>query len=291
MTEMKADKLKMLLLLVMLTMLLAGHRLPAQTRQAKPTQTAASEKANLVVNGDLEKGKQGMPIGWSGVDGLTVTWQAAGNPGKCLVFDTGVFQEDKKSWQTDAKNFPGRGQGRRAGQYDTVGAHEGVWSFATPIDLSPGDQHFIIGVDVKTPSKSGELAYPMVLIRGFQRVTARNAGQNSSWFHTHHPGGPAYSEMFGPDSLRRDSKEGDYLMVYRHTLACRTIKAGQWQRFEIGFSLPIDKPRFYPERILLKQYAFWPSGVYHFDNLTLRRSTAEEVKEVNRRRQSIKALE
>lgn len=286
---MKANKLTTTMLLLT-ALLLTSQILPAQQSRKKSTSASSRKTAELVINGDLEKGSGRQPVGWSGVDGLTVTWQADGNPGKCLVFDTSVFQEDKKNWQTDEKNFPGRGQGRRTGQYDTVGAHEGVWAFATPIDLKPGDQHFIIGVDVKSPAKSGELTYPMVLLRGFQRVTAKNAGQNSSWFHTHHPNGPAYSEMFGPDSLRRDSREGDYLMVYRHTLACRTLKANQWQRFEMGFSLPIDKPRFYPERILLKPYAFWPSGIYHFDNLTLRRATAEEVKEVNRRRQSIKAL-
>ena len=264
-----------------------------QTLGAEPAAKTGKSKNrnNLIANSDLEQGDGKVPAGWSGVDGLTVTWGQDGNPGRCLTFDTGVFQEDKKAWKTDEKNFAGRGRGKKTGQYDTVGAHEGVWAFAAPVDLKPGDVHFIVAADVKSPSKASELCYPMVIIRGFQRVGAEKAGQDSSWFHTHHPGGPGYSEMFGPDALRRNSKEGDYLMVYRHSLACRTIKPNEWQHFEMGFSLPVSKPQFYPERILIKPYAFWPSGVYSFDNITLRRSTAEEVKAVNQRRQSIKAIE
>ena len=280
----------------LLSLAAAALLLPILTLHSQNVEPAAKtakpkKQKNMIANSDLEQGSGRAPAGWSGVDGLTVTWGEDGNPGRCLVFDTSVFQEDKKAWKSDEKNFPGRGRGKKTGQYDTVGAHEGVWAFATPVDLKSGDVHFIISADVKSQFKSAELSYPMVLIRGFQRVTAEKAGQNSSWFHTHHPGGPAYSEMFGPDALRRDSKEGDYLMVYRHTLACRAIKPNEWQHFEMGFSLPISKPQFYPERLLIKPYAFWPSGIYCFDNITLRRSTAEEVKEVNRRRQSIKAIE
>ncbi|NLE54359.1 MAG: hypothetical protein GX617_05435, partial [Lentisphaerae bacterium] len=63
-----------------------------------------------------------------------------------------------------------------------------------------------------------------------------------------------------------------------------------WRHFELGFKLP-SMARFRPERIWIKPYAFWPLGVYKFDNLSLRRSTKAEVDEVNRRRPSIKELD
>lgn len=242
---------------------------------------------NLVPDSGFEKGKGRNPDHWSCIDGITAMWGTEGNPGRCLTFDTGVLQKDKKLFKTDEKAYKGPGKG---GQYDTVGAHEGVWAYSEPIDLKKGDKYFIITCDVKSPFKATELCYPMILIRGFNRISAEDAGKDSSWFHTYHKDGPAYSEMFGPDKLYRKSKEGDYLMVYRHTLACRTIKLNEWQHFEMGFKLP-SVPKFYPERLLLKPYAFWPSGVYHFDNITLRRATAEEVKRVNDARQSIRAIE
>ena len=257
-----------------------GERKPAKERSFKP-------QINLVPDSGVENGSGRYPASWSCIDGIASLWGKDGNPGRCLTFDTTVLQKDKKLFKTDEKAYKGPSKG---GQYDAVGAHEGVWAYSEPIDLHKGDLYFIIACDVKSPVKASELCYPMVLIRGFNKVTAEKAGKDSSWFHTYHKGGPAYSEMFGPDNLFRPSKEGDYLMVYRHTLACRTIKLNEWQHFEMGFKLP-SMPKFYPERLLLKPYAFWPAAIYHFDNITLRRATAEEVKAVNNARQSIRAIE
>lgn len=264
-----------------------GDRAPRRSeQQQKKTKTAK----NLIVNGDLEDGSGKSPKGWSAVDGMMSSWGNEGNPGRCLVFDTSVLQVDKKKYLEAEEDFKGRGNTSKKNQYETVGAHEGVWAFSTPIDLKPDDEYFVLGADVWAPAKSTEIFAPMVFIRGFQRVKAEDAGQASSYFHVPHEGGPAYGEMFGPDKNFRASREGDYLMVYRHTLTCRSVKPNSWRRYELGFKLP-SMARFRPERIWIKPYAFWPLGVYKFDNITLRRSTKAEVDEVNRRRPSIKELE
>ncbi|MGI5922724.1 MAG: hypothetical protein ACOX9E_02155 [Lentisphaeria bacterium] len=264
-----------------------GDRAPRRSeQQQKKTKTAK----NLIVNGDLEDGSGKSPKGWSAVDGMMSSWGNDGNPGRCLVFDTSVLQVDKKKYLEAEEEFKGRGATSKKNQYETVGAHEGVWAFSTPIDLKPDDEYFVLGADVWAPAKSTEIFAPMVFIRGFQRVKAEDAGQASSYFHVPHEGGPAYGEMFGPDKNFRASREGDYLMVYRHTLTCRSVKPNSWRRYELGFKLP-SMARFRPERIWIKPYAFWPLGVYKFDNITLRRSTKAEVDEVNRRRPSIKELE
>ena len=245
---------------------------------------------NIIVNGTLEKGKGREPHGWAGIDGLTAIWDSTdGNPGRCLLFDTSVQQQDKKTWRTDESAYKGPSKGS---QYKTVGAHEGVWAYALPIDLTPEDSYFVIECDVMAPVKSAELFYPMVLIRGFNLVTEEMAGKDSSWFHTYHKDGPAYSEMFGPDRLYRPSKAGDYLMVYRHTLACRISVANKWEHFAMGFKLPAkEMARFRPQRLLIKPYAYWPLGKYRFDNIILRRSTKEEMNEINKRRKSIKEFQ
>ena len=260
-----------------------------QKKGEAPHVHKAQQNENLIANGNLEKGKGREPNGWACIDGLTAIWDTDGNPGRCLLFDTAVFQKDKKTWKVDESAYKGPSKG---GQYDTVGAHEGVWAYALPIDLTPEDSYFVIECDVMGSAKSSELFYPMVLIRGFNLVTEEKAGKDSSWFHTYHKDGPAYSEMFGPDELYRPSKAGDYLMVYRHTLACRLSVTNKWEHFAMGFKLPAkDMKRFRPQRLLIKPYAFWPNGKYRFDNIILRRSTKEEMNEINAKRKSIKEFQ
>ena len=118
----------------------------------------------LIANSGFEKLKGGIPLGWSGVDGLTVTISKDGNPGRCLFFDTSVLQKDKKTFQEDPEQYKGPSKG---GQYSTVGAHEGVWVFSQAVDLRPDDDCFVITADVKADVVSA----PMVLIRGFTLVT------------------------------------------------------------------------------------------------------------------------
>jgi len=254
-------------------------------------QETATTAENLIVNGTIEAGEGREAKGWSGIDGITTQWSKdGGNPGGCILMDTSVLQKDKKDFKTDEENFKGRGKG---GQYDVVGAHEGAWVYSEPIDVTPEDRYFIIEADVMAPAKSGQLFAPMVFIRGFVLVTAEKAANgDSAWYHTYHKGGPAYSETFGPQELYRPCKEGDYLMVYKHTLTCRVSAPNTWEHFAMGFKLPEKQmQRFRPTRLLIKPYAFWPAGIYKFDNIVLRRATQEEVAKVNARRKSIREFE
>ncbi len=232
---------------------------------------------NLVKNGDFEDGAGNQPADWSRIDNLTVTWEKSGNPGRCLVFHPAVTQAAKKA---NAKGEPLEGdvevkQGED-GQYSSVGAHEGVWAFALPIEIKADDEYFIIEVDVKGP-RSSTLFHPQVLLRGFQRVSAREAGKHSSFFHVPHEGGVAFFEQFG--SEQRPSVEGDYLMVWRKGLFCRLPTSDTWHHFRMGVKLPKTK-RYRPEVILLKPYAMWPLGDYHFDNLVFRRCDKAEYERV-----------
>lgn len=257
-----------------------------KVEKSRHSDTSKNRGPNLVKNGDLEKGSGRFPDAWGGFDAITAIWDKDGHPGKCVMFNTAVLQKDKKIFKEHEDAYKGTS---KSGQYDTVGAHEGAWAYAPPVDVSKDDSYFVLSCDALAITKSTEICAPMLLIRGFQRVSAAKAGKNSSWFHNYYKDDIAYSEMFGPDKLFRPSREGDYLMVYRHTLVCRIVRPNEWQHFEIGFKLP-SVPKIRPERILLKAYAFWPSGIYKFDNIVLRRSTAEEVKRVNNARQSINAI-
>jgi hypothetical protein len=237
--------------------------------------------ANLVLNGEVEKGSDGQPASWSRMDGLTAFWDAKGNPGRCVRFDTNVQQADKKQKQADPEAFKGKTKG---GQYNTVGAHEGVWAFPAPIAVLPTDQFFLIEVDCMGPEKSSALMYPQVFIRGFRLFDPQKDEGTFSWFQTPHEGGPDFSEQFG--KAQRRAQPGDYLMVWRHALVCRNSAANIWEHYRMGLKLP-DDPRFRPEVILLKPYAMWPLGEYRFDNLTLRLATREEYEKAKAEGHSI----
>ena len=245
---------------------------------------------NLIKNGALENGEGKTPKHWSPFDGHTARWETSGgNPGRCLLLDTTVLTVDKKLIDADIEAFEKRGRSNAKGQYDTVGAHQGAWAYAAPIDVKPNDTWFILSADVWADQPSSELFAPLVLIRGFHKITTETAGQDTTWFHEHYKDGIGYSDVFGSKDLQRASREGDYLQVYRKTLFCRNPQIKQWRHFEVGFKLPSIK-KFRPERILIKPYAFWPSGHYRFDNLSLRRATKAEVEAVNANMPSIKEV-
>ncbi len=273
-----------------------------------PTIAARGERSQgeLVTNGKLETGKDSQPEGWSVLDGLTAKWSKQGHPGRCLELDTSVLQVDKERFLkeigeaelgknqslTRAPAKAGAADGferSKGGQYETVGAHEGVWAFAQPVAVAPGDQYFVVEVDCLGPAKSTPLFYPQVFIRGFQKFDPKKDAGRSSWFHVPHPGGPAFSEQFGTDDQRRMARLGDYIMVYRHSLVCRNQAANIWEHYRMAFKLP-DEARFRPEVLLLKAYAMWPLGVYRFDNLTLRSVEEAEFNEISKDRHSIEGF-
>lgn len=245
---------------------------------------------NLVANSDFEKAgaKPGTFAAWSPPDGITGTPAKAGHPGQCLCLDTSVLQVDKKKFTEAAAGAKEAPKGKsKGGQYDTVGAHEGAWLFSAPIEVAKDAQYFILEADVKGPERSSALFYPQVFVRGYKRYDLARDGETSAYFQVPHPGGPAYTEQFGKE--QRAAKVGDLLMVYRHSLVCRLEAADEWQHFKLGISLP-KMAKYRPEVLLLKPYAMWPLGKYHFDNVVLRPATKAEFDAATREGHDIKGF-
>lgn len=239
---------------------------------------------NLVPNGDFSRGHGSQPAAWSRVDGLVTSWARAGNPGRCIHFDTNVQQKDKHAFHADPAAFKGKSKG---GKYSTVGAHEGVWVFSAPIPINARDRYFILEADVKGPARSTELFYPQVFVRGYQKFDPKRDTGSSSYFQTPHANGPAFSEMFG--KAQRKAHEGDYLMVYRNALICRLPEAGKWFHYRMGIRLPSMK-KYRPDVILLKPYAMWPLGDHYFDNIVLKRATKAQYDDARRHKHSVKGF-
>ncbi|MBN2452561.1 MAG: hypothetical protein JXR77_19410 [Lentisphaeria bacterium] len=254
------------------------HILPARERFPRPT------AGNLVLNGTLDDGADGQPTGWSRVDNLTSFWDAKGKSGHCLRFDTNVLQSDKKALQASPETFQGKSG---EGQYNTVGAHEGVWAFCSPVPVLPGDRFFLLEADVMGPAKSTALFYPQILIRGYRLFDAERDEGTFSWFQTPHEGGPAFSEQFG--AAQRRAQAGDYLMLWRHALVCRNSAPNLWEHYRMAIALPQEQ-RFRPEVILLKAYAMWPLGEYRFDNIAFRTIDEAEYSRVKAQGHSIEGF-
>ena len=192
---------------------------------------AQGNDENLVRNGAFEAGHDGQPDFWSPVDNLTTHWGEEGKSGRCLRFETNVSSGAKRAADAGKPHRPEPG-----GKYDVVGAHEGVGLYSYPVRIRPDDRYFIIEADVFGPAKSTKPFYPQVLIRGYQRYRADKDRETSSWFHTPHPGKPAFSRQYG--KRQRPARDGDYLMVFRHGLVCRLPQKGKWYHFRMGFKLP-----------------------------------------------------
>lgn len=232
---------------------------------------------NLVANGDFDTGSRGQAEAWSRLDGLTAEWRSqGGRPGGCLHMDTTVLQKDKQAHLANPEAPVKRSRG---GQYETVGAHEGVWAFAQPVELRKDDRCFLLEADVKGPA-STRIFHPQILMRGYRPFDPRRDEGTSSYFQTPHEGGPAYSEQFGKE--QREARKGDFLMVWRKSLVCRLRKDNAWQHFRVGIKLP-GTARFRPDVLLIKPYAMWPLGEYAFDNITLRRCSEEEYREARKK--------
>lgn len=251
------------------------------------TLRAGAAGENLIGNGDFEAGVGAQAKAWSKFDGLTQLWQkTGGHPGACLRLDTSVLQVDKKQLEADEAAAAGAAKGRsKGGQYDTVGAHEGVWAFSQPVTIEPADQYFILEADVNGPAKSSLLFRPLIFVRGYKKFDPKKDAGTITWFQTPLDGGPAYSEQFG--KTQRPAQEGDFLMVYRHTLVCRVPEPAKWFHFELGFQLP-QPARYRPEVLLIKCYAFWPLGNYYFDNVSLRRASKAEFEASVKKGHSVK---
>ncbi|MBO7619997.1 MAG: hypothetical protein J6T06_05760, partial [Victivallales bacterium] len=179
----------------------------AATLFAQKQPEKKSKPQNLVKNGALENGEGKTPKHWSPFDGLTARWEKdSGNPGRCLLLDTTVLKIDKKLIDENPEVFEKKGRSNASGQYDTVGASQGAWAYAAPIDVKPDDTWFILSADVWADQPSSELFAPLVLIRGFRKIKAETAGEDTTGFHEHYKDGIGDSDVFCSKNLQRASR-------------------------------------------------------------------------------------
>ncbi len=217
-----------------MTALLAGFLIWASA--AKPQAAQGLKPGNLVPNGGFEKGSKGVPASWQRPDGLTSFWvPAPKRKGRCLKIDTDVLKEQYRERQKELKKRPvpppPEKKSTAGKKYSTVAAVEGVAFYSDWIPVKPGVAYELL-VDVRT--ERGSKA-PKVFVKGYVEDPRR------------------------PPGYRRR-------VAYKKYLTCKASPS--WRTFSMTFHPTARTPRVKWIRVML--FAYWPPGVYYFDNVVVR---------------------
>lgn len=233
---------------------------------AKDPKEQAKTKKNLLPNGDFEIGDT-TPKHWQTIDGLTTFYVKDDDPkrGKVLRVDTDVYQKEGYDWWTkiaqgaSSKDAPKRTQ-TVGDKYDTLAGLDGVWFWSDPIELKKGQAYWLT-IDVKGPA-GGMMAW----LVGYPQKPETSFGADAGAFQE------AMKERITgkPADRGRDFEPFLKKYTFRGQLSLAGSSPDEWrtlQRREKPFNPTSVTPDVKYGRILL--YAFWPPGVYYFDNVRL----------------------
>ncbi len=184
----------------------------------------AWEGENLVTNGTLEAGADGIPAGWDKPDGLGARWaDAPDGRGKAISLDTSVSERAMQaSWQ-------------RAGLTNQ-------WSIPKPAANAIADTYGLSFYSTNFPCASGAV----------YRVTCdtRGPGAVKVWVR-------------GYGVLR-----GRRVRRYEAVMNC-AASPDAWRTTTMDFNPTAHRPEVDELRVML--YAWYPPGVYWFDNVRVER--------------------
>jgi hypothetical protein len=212
---------------------------------------SAPAAANLVKNGDFSAGKDS-PDGWSKMDNLSTFWVPGGADvekaatdgkkldGKCLKVDTDVYlkewEEQRKSMEVGKPGDPKTKTPTKGDKYDTVAGTKGVAVYSDEIEVKP-ETGYKLSIAAKSSVKSTDLFFPKIFVKGYADVN------------------------------------GEMREVYNMYLACRITETGKWTAFEREFHPTKRTPAVKKMKVMI--YAYWPPGVYHFDDLKIAEAKEE----------------
>lgn len=223
---------------------------PAATAGGAAAGTPTTKVVNLVRNGGFESGDK-CPDGWliryarvdlsnltdiRALDNLTLFWEAkAGPTGKCIRMDTDVIQKEvhrrMEALIADPDAPRWTKTPTRPPKYDTAAGLEGVMFYSDPIPVEKGKFYRML-VDAMARTKG----VPMMFVRGYGMAKTAKGKQVKK-------------------------------KLYDTYVSCRFTTQGRWQHFEQNFC-PTDRtPAVTEIRVML--YAYWPPGLYYWDNVAI----------------------
>ncbi len=195
---------------------------------------------NLLPNGSFDAGEQWAEH-WERPNGLTSFFVAEEGRGRVVMLDTWVERQQALAWmKAFAENPELPPPAKLPVAKDSFGTIGGFEGVALDSVM----------IEVK-PGQNYKLSADLkgegaaiVWIKGFQK----------------HP--------------RRDA----WADGYQTRLVPGQVSASDWRTFAIGFNPTARTPRI--ERMKVRLYAYWPNGLYYFDNIRIEEITPEEMAEL-----------
>ena len=232
------------------------------TAQGKP------RGRNLVPNGDFEKGRDGVPLGWDRPDGLTSFWvKDPLRPGMCMRFDTDVYKKEYYRRREEMKlphPPPPRPKTPTKGpKYDTVAGGTGVPFFSSFFPIDP-KRPYKLTVDFM-PGRCGlgrKKLVPKVFVKGYIRMTR---------------------EIWEKGETLRRTLDRVAFKIYKDL---KDGVRGEWKTYTLYFFPGRRNPRV--KRLKIMLFPYWPPGEYFFDNV---RVTPMERKQWEKERALLLELE
>ncbi len=190
--------------------------------------------ANLVKNGDFEKGRT-TPDGWEPVDGLCSFWAKDPDPkyDRYIRMDSDVYLAQWRQWRSrfeagaPASSAPVKTP-TSGPKYNTVAGTYGVHLYSDAIKVKPGAT-YSIELDAKG-LRQGWLFFPKVFIKGY-------------------------------------GSRGASMELYRCYKAVKCEQPAKWQHFSRVFSPTARTPGVKTMKVMI--LAYWPPGEYAFDNIEI----------------------
>jgi hypothetical protein len=232
----------------------------------KPKAPVVKDPTNLVRNGNFEEGDAN-PTGWQTVDGLSTFWVKDDDPahGRVLKIDTDILQSQAYDWWTQiakgalAKDAPKKIASKDPNKYDTLAGNDGVWFWSDPLPVEQGKAYWLT-VDARGPG-GGLLAW----LVGYPDKPNTAFGADAGAFQEYLQG---KTTAKAPDRGRGFES---FIKKYKWRGQLSSLAQsdpGKWKTFarrEKPFRPTVPYPDVRFVRVLL--YAYWPPGVYYFDNV------------------------
>ncbi len=197
---------------------------------------------NLLPNGSFDKG-QPYPENWERADGLTSFWLTEKGRERILKLDTRPERTQVLEWRKVFKLNPDAKPPVAIipkKPLQSVASNEGTCIDSSFIKIKPG-QNYKLTVDYKGAFQ------PFVWIKGFM----------------YHPRRKFYVDCYQTRLEPPKAKPGE---------------KNKWRTVSIGFNPTAKMPR--TEKIKVRIYAYWPRGVYYFDNVKIEEITPAEMKQL-----------
>lgn len=203
---------------------------------------------NLVKNGTFDEG-EAVAAHWERADGLTSFFETEEGHGRIVKMDTLVDRDQAMEWAKTFKADPTlKPPAKKPIDPNSYGSIGGNEGVMLDSEL----------MDCK-PGQNYKLT-----------VDFRGDGKPFVWIK----------------GFLWHSKRNDFVDGYQTRLEPDDPSKTEWRTFSIGFNPTEKSPKI--QKFKVRLYAFWPNGLYYFDNVRVEEISPEEMSKLVAKRSQVK---